>query len=51
MNESSVRVVHISWKKNIMMAAALMEGMLYTGIAIVVLVGTVMMVMGVVAEK
>lgn len=34
-----------------MIAAALMDGMLYTGLAIVMLVGTVMMVMGVVAEK
>ena len=51
LNESSVRVVHISWKRNIVMAAALMDDMLYAGIAIVVFVGTVMMVTGMVAEK
>ena len=34
-----------------MMATAVMDGMLYTGVAIVVFVGTVMMVTGMVVEK
>jgi len=34
-----------------MMTAALINGMLYVGIAIVVFVGAMMMVMGMVAEK
>ena len=34
-----------------MMATALLNGMLYSGIAIVVFVGAVMMVMGMAAEK
>jgi hypothetical protein len=51
LNERWAKVANVFWKRNIMIAAALMDGMLYTGLAIVMLVGTVMMVMGVVAEK
>ena len=34
-----------------MMAVALIQGMLYSGIAIALFVGTVVIVMGIVAEK
>ena len=38
-------------RKNIMMATALIQGMLYSGIAIAVFVGAMLMVMGTAAEK
>ena len=38
-------------RRNIVMTATLINGMLHAGIAIVVFVGAVMMVMGMAAEK
>jgi len=38
-------------EENVMMAVALIQGMLYSGIAIALFVGAVVMVMGMAAEK
>ena len=38
-------------RRNVMMAIALIQGMLYSGIAIALFVGAVVLVMGMAAEK